>query len=68
MSENNEAVMKKYDVQIEESHTYLYKGYKYSNLSDAVNYAILQEKKQKVDTAGKTQMAKRGDSNVITER
>ena len=47
MSENHEAVMKKYGIQVEESHTYLYKGYRYRNLSDAVNYAILQEGKTK---------------------
>ena len=67
MSGNHEAVMKKYGVKIEESHTYLYKGYRYRNLSDAVNYAIVQEEKQEVDSADNTQVPRRGDTNAFAE-
>ena len=60
--------MKKYGIQVEESHTYIYRGFRYRNLSDAINYAILKEEKQKADSADDPQMPERGDSNVISER
>ena len=67
MTKNHEAVMKKYGIQVEESHTYLYKGFRYRNLDDAVNYAILQEKNLKVTSVRNSKEPKRGDPNAITE-
>jgi len=65
MSENQEALMKKYGIKVEERNTYIYKRSRYRNLDDAVNYAILKKEKPKVVSADNTQVPKRGHSNAI---
>ena len=67
MSENNEALMQKYGIKVEEANTYIYKGSRYRNLDDAVNYAILKEEKPKVVSADNSQVPKRGHSNAVAE-
>ncbi len=68
MSESNEAVTKKYGIQVEESSTYIYNEFRYGNLADATNYAKLKEGQLKVISAVPSKTLKRGDSNVIAER
>lgn len=41
---NEEETMKKYGISSEEKEIYIYKGYRYDKLEDAVNYAISEEK------------------------
>jgi len=41
--------MKKYGISSEEKKIYIYGGYRYSRLDDAVKYARLQEEKSEID-------------------
>lgn len=47
MTEDEMELMKRYDITAEQKSVYLYKGYKYEQLRDAVNYARIEDERQR---------------------
>jgi hypothetical protein len=46
MEKNNEELMKQYGISVEETKTYLYNGYKYDKLENAIDYAKIDKEKK----------------------
>lgn len=46
MTEEEKELMKHYGITLEQRSVYIYKGYKYAHLKDAVNYAKIEAERR----------------------
>lgn len=50
MTEEENELMKRYGITLEQRSVYLYKSYKYSHLKDAVNYAKIEAERRDAES------------------
>jgi hypothetical protein len=50
MTEEENELMKRYGITLEQRSVYLYKSYKYAHLKDAVNYAKIEAERRDAES------------------
>ena len=50
MTEEEKELMKHYGITLEQRSVYIYKGYKYAHLKDAVNYAKIEAERRDAES------------------